>query len=500
MLLAYAMVLTMDAQMPGSLDSSFGVNGTVLHPMAARLYYPGIASSAVQKDGKILALVGGYADFMAGRPDAYTIYRYEQDGSYDPGFNGTGSHTVPLSNPKLVLQADGKMILAGQEGEEIMLMRFLPNGRIDSNYGNFGMIHTGLFTPLSSALLQTDGKILICGNAYSGSKLFVLRLNADGSRDFAFGDKGLAFVSMNAAYQQAISMALQDDGKILLAGYINKNNLYYTALARLDTKGQPDSSFNHNGQQTISLPGFFVNSVLVQGDQKILLGGTYYFNNYANTGLGLARLKSDGSPDSSFGSKGVKTTNFGTSNDVFIDMLWQWDGRILVSGRSTTKFAMARFMPNGSFDVSFNANGKQTTSFGATYSSSASKIILRGNKILLFGLTIIDDTTHAFSMARYHLGFNSGIAGLSKDRQLKLYPNPSTDACNLVYALPQEETVHISLLDMAGRTVRTFIHAEARNEGQQQESIQLGEDIPPGCYILQVSTARETMQIRLMKQ
>ncbi len=499
LIVALFMGMTLTAQVPGSIDSSFGVNGKVLHPASSKLFYAGMGSKAVQKDGKILALVVGYTDASAEHP-ASKLYRYEQDGSYDASFNGSGSNIVSLSSPRLILQTDGKIIVAGQEGEEIMLMRFLANGQIDSNYGSFGMMHTGVFTAMSSVLMQKDGKLLICGNAYGGSKLFILRLNADGSRDFTFGDKGLAFITLNVPYQQAATMAVQDNGKILLAGYVNKNNLYYATVARLNSKGLTDSSFNHTGQLTISLIGFFPNNLIIQGDQKILLGGTYYFNNYANTGLGMARLKMDGSLDSSFGSKGVKSTNFGSSADLFSDMVWQWDGRILVSGRSQTRFAMARFMPNGSFDASFNGNGKQTTSFGAGYSSSASKIMLQGNKILLFGMTTIDDTTHAFSMARYHLGYNSGIADVSKKQQLHLYPNPATDACILAYTLRQAGNINITLVDMTGRTIRTFVQSESRSEGRQQESIWLGEDIPAGCYILQVQNAGEILQVRLLKQ
>jgi uncharacterized delta-60 repeat protein len=497
--LVLAFTLHLEAQVAGSLDSGFGVNGKVFNLSASKVFYAGISSKAIQQDGKILVLINGYADNQGKQSAGYRLCRYSQDGTYDPDFNDSGSVAIRFLTSRLVLQPDNKIIVAGRDGEEIMLMRLLPNGHIDSSYGDFGIIHTGLFTAMSSTLLQPDGKLLICGTAFADAKLFVVRFNSDGSRDFGFGDQGLKLVAFGDFYHQALAMAVQYDGRILLTGYIIKDNLYNTVITRFDAKGQPDSSFNRIGRQVIPLQAFFVSNIIVQGDHNILLGGTYFFNNYSSTGLALARIRENGHADSSFGNKGIKTTSYGSSSDELFDMLLQWDGRILVAGRSSDKFAMARLMPNGNYDVSFNGNGRQVTSFG-TGSSGADKIFLKGNKIYLFGLTNINNTTYAFSMARYHLDFNSGIDELSKKHQLHVFPNPATDLCTLAYTLSQPGVVHVSLTDVAGRMVREFVQDESRSSGEQQELIQLGDDIPAGCYILTLSTGKDLMQVRLLKQ
>ena len=114
-----------------------------------------------------------------------------------------------------------------------------PNGSIDSSYGFNGYSHVMPFNDAYAAL-QPDGKIVIAGSGF-----LIARINANGLPDSTFGNNGMQTGDFNAnSYASAV--AIQGDGKIVVAGTDINDDTYF-AVARYNTDGSPDNTFNGNG-------------------------------------------------------------------------------------------------------------------------------------------------------------------------------------------------------------------------------------------------------------
>ncbi len=164
-------------------------------------------------------------------------------------------------------------------------------------------------------------------------------------------------------------MFVQPDGKIVLAGTVQSGGNNNFAIARFDANGIPDTTLNGVGRTTVDFAGqndagF---SVVVQADGKILVGGAA--SSGTNDDFGIVRLNVDGSLDSSFGTAGKLTRNFGTGNDHVRGLGLQSNGSIIAGGfafnGSTNDFAVERYTPSGTVDSSFDSDGRLTRSMSS---------------------------------------------------------------------------------------------------------------------------------------
>ena len=267
----------------GSLDTSFGGEGklTTDFGTALRPSNDVVSSIGLQTDGKIL--VAGYSEewFRDGAQD-FALVRYNSNGSLDMSFSGDGMLTTDLGLSQewadgMTLQADGKILLAGTSysssgNYNFALVRYNSDGSLDTSFCGDGKLITdiGSIWDVSSSIeLQADGKILVAGYTYNSSGNYdfaLVRYNNDGSLDTSFGGAGLVITAIGPASAFAVSMTLQGDGKILLAGqsYNSSGNLDFT-LVRYNTDGSLDTSFG-----AISAPnGAPTGAVLITGTAKL---------------------------------------------------------------------------------------------------------------------------------------------------------------------------------------------------------------------------------------
>ncbi|TAN65962.1 MAG: hypothetical protein EPN17_15030 [Methylobacter sp.] len=214
----------------GSLDTSFDRDGKVTTDMKGYGH-----SVSVQADGKILLCGYSYngVDFA--------LVRYNSDGSLDTGFDGDGKVTTDLGGTdygsSVAVQADGKILLGGYSynnvNGDIALVRYNSDGSLDTSFGGDGKVTTDLGGEANSVVVQADGKILLAGS-YG-----VVRYNTDGSLDNSFdGDGKVTGLGYSVA-----SVAVQVDGKILLGGTRYSDGKYDFALARYNSDGSLDTSF-----------------------------------------------------------------------------------------------------------------------------------------------------------------------------------------------------------------------------------------------------------------
>lgn len=286
----------------GSLDVNF-IPGTAINDQAH--------SIAILNNGKII--VGGS---FANSSSSYGLFQLNTDGSFDSGFISTG--TIGTVNA-IAVQSDGKILVGGDlyYYDGIVhngIARLNSNGSIDTTF-NPG---TGTNYRVRTLKLQGDGKILMGGDftSYNGSIYHhIVRLNSNGSIDASFNlGAGTNF--------DIYSIALQSSGKILIGGtFTYYNNFYKNYLARLNSDGSFDTSFNYTGPG----PSSDVWSIAVQSDNKILIGGHFTGYNYIARGY-VARLNSDGSLDGSFDPTGMGA-DYG-----LICIAFQNDGKILIGG------------------------------------------------------------------------------------------------------------------------------------------------------------------------
>jgi len=430
-LLALSLVLTpqfMSAQTPGTLDTSFGAGGTVTTDLGGT----GSAARAVavQPDGKIVAAgvvaVNGVA--------AFGLARYNPDGTLDPSFGTGGTVTTAFDFVgsigrifSVVLQPDGKIVVAGSslvnQFANFALARFNANGTLDASFGTGGIVTTGfgVSAEVFSVAVQADGKIVAAGYAnLDGAADFALvRYNSNGTLDASFGTGGkvtTAFLSQGSSQAQALSVAVQPDGRIIAVGNAFVGGAFDFALARYNINGTLDASFGTGGQVMTDFAGFNdqAGSVVVQPDGKIVVAGQA--GPYINTGLdfALARYNSNGTLDTSFGTSGKVTTDFAGSSDMPSEqsaVVLQGDGKIVMVGQTLVggfnDFALARYNINGTLDTSFGTSGRVTTDFaGANDVPFSVALQPDGNIVVVGGATI--NGRADFALARYVGGAAGG--------------------------------------------------------------------------------------------
>jgi uncharacterized delta-60 repeat protein len=309
-------VLSAEATLAVFNDSTDALVDPTFKPIVGDGVHGYVLATAIQTDGKIL--IAGEFETVNGqsRPN---LARLLPNGTLDVGFNPN----LTLSHPRaLAVQPDAK-ILAGGATSDIrgggkLLVRLHPNGGLDTAF-EFAPGLTNRMS-LAAMALQLDGRILVslvtcCGPDGNGSNV-VMRLLPNGRRDVSFQP----FATHQLDDDTVTSIALQADGRILIAGYLLAYDVPISRhLARLDSNGVPDSAFRPQIDSA-------VHTVVVQPDGRILLGGWFTEVN-GQPCSGIARLNPDGTLDSTF-----KTIIWPDQRLDVTALVWQKDSSILVGG------------------------------------------------------------------------------------------------------------------------------------------------------------------------
>ena len=248
-----------------------------------------------------------------------------------------------------------------------------PDGSLDTTFVQTG---TGLSSTVNSVAIQGDGKIIVGGGftTYNGvSRPRLARLNTDGTLDITFVQTGTGFDST------VNSVAIQEDSKIIVGGaFVTYNGVSRPYVARLNTDGTLDTTFVQTGT---GLSGT-VTSIAIQGDGKIIVGG--YFETYNGVSRPyLARLNTDGTLDTTF----VQT---GTGFDSTVKSIAiQEDGKIIVGGYFATyngvsRPRLARINTNGTLDTSFVQTGTGLNDYVSSVAIQGDGKIIVGGKFVTY--------------------------------------------------------------------------------------------------------------------
>src|SRR6266536_426685 len=348
-------------------------------------------------------------------------------GDLDPSFGSSGKVTTDFGGSDaasaVAIQTDGRIVAAGRSGSgDFALARYNVDGSLDPTFGSSGMVMTdfGGSDAASAVAIQPDGRIVTAGRSGSGD-FALARYNADGSLDPSFGSGGKVTTDFGG-FDLALGVALQSDAKIVAAG--QGGSSFDFALARYNADGSLDTSFGSGGIVTTDF-GFgsgFGGALAIQSDGKIVAAGR------AGSDFVVARYNGDCSPDASFGSGGIVTTDFGgLLFDAAFAVALQSNGKIVVAGSAlgtSADFALARYTTDGNLDASFGSGGKVTTDFGGF--DVASGVALQADgKIIAAGQ---GGSGSDFALARYQ-GDTSAIA-VSVDIKPGEVPNPINPGSN----------------------------------------------------------------------
>lgn len=403
---------------PGELDLGFGDGGVAT---VAFNTSDGAESVVIQRDGKIV--VAGTSATPVGGDIVFALMRCHADGSLDTGFNGTGRVTTAVGTGgsyghSAAIQDDGRIIVvgsinrAGGEGD-FALARYNPNGDLDTSFNATGIVVTAIGSGNDSAsavALQSNGKVVVAGVSESGANFdFALaRYNSDGSLDITFNGTGVVTAAIGSGRDVASSLAIQADGKIVVAGTSAAAGTYANdfALARFHPDGTADTTFNGTGKIVTDVAGGAdgCESVVLQSDGKIVAAG-YAFNPFepGNDQFALVRYHPDGTRDTSFGDDGKVITSIGSGLDRAWSAAIQLDGKIVVAGNSApNRIALVRYDTNGRLDTTFNGSGMVTGTMGSGYSAAADVALQRDGKVVLAGHHGLSNGEAVFAVMRYN--------------------------------------------------------------------------------------------------
>ncbi len=249
-------------------------------------------------------------------------------------------------------------------------------GDLDPSFGTNGKVITNVSgcsncpesaSSANAAAIQTDGKIVAAGfSSTFGPGIALARYNLDGSLDTTFGSSGIVNIVLVPG-GSANAVAIDTEGKIVVAGVstVRDSGSQDFTLIKLNSDGSLDTSFGSGGIVTTNFGdrnSDSANAIAIQSDGKIVAAGSSFFNGLSD--FALARYNTDGSLDTSFGTGGKVLTDFNNgSNDVVNAVAIQIDGRIVLAGFSNAIDPSG--FPAGDFALArYNTDGILDTSFG----------------------------------------------------------------------------------------------------------------------------------------
>ena len=364
----------------GDLDPTFGTGGMVTTDID---HSTDIANAvATQADGKLVVVGQTYKNNDYSNED-FVVTRYNTDGTLDTTFGRGGKvrtdfpglAAVPSS---VVIQPDGKIVVAGGAFPlftflgNFELVRYNPNGSLDTSFGSGGIVTT-TFPEGSYAFdvaLQPDGKIIAAGTVFvdfipgepSNTDFALARYNPDGTPDATFGNGGQVSTDFVGLEDDAFSVLIQPDGKIVAVGSADSPATYYDfAAVRYLSNGTIDTTFGVAGKVSTDFGDQNFDrarSAALQPDGRIVAAGFAISQNGGVQNFAVARYTSNGVLDTTFSRDGKTQIDFGNCCQSATKVLLQSDGKIITVGYANTEdsdsdFLLARLSPRGSLDPTF---------------------------------------------------------------------------------------------------------------------------------------------------
>lgn len=384
-------------------------------------------------------------------------------GLLDTTFNSPNGYDLfndlaPNSAESVAVQQDGKIVVS----LGATIARLNPDGTPDTTFATNGRFTLGALGTASALAIQPDGKIVVAGDNSGDFEVF--RLDANGTLDPNFANNGAGRFSFSSGNDYAYAVALESDGKIVVAGSANNSNLGGTiALLRLDDDGLLDPLFGTGGFITNSSSGTSgrANALAVGPDNKILVAGVNVFPNYCS----LLRFDDNGTLDTSFGSSGEILETPGSLGDGNTGVALRPDGRILTSASLYNGGEIFAYDADGTPDTSFGdyVNGMRTGTVITSYRLNGLTLQADG-KIIVYGPT----TGHygAFAVSRYTtVGDLDTAFGTSQGNTILSFPNNANIGTALAAAIQKDGKITVAGGEQPAGSFMTPVVARLTGDG-----------------------------------
>lgn len=496
-----------------NIDPNFGQNGVAAIDFGS--VYETCSTSVMQPDGKII--LGGIFRESGGE-FKISLARLQTNGQPDPTFGNNGKKTLSFDDTKghnlrqILLQPDQKILIVFllnvDNEEKRMMARLLPNGNLDTQFGNQGYYVSPWprGEAWSGCQVESDGKILAFGTnselfdgLYYG-RIISFRLFPTGKIDTTYN-----------GYNYKVHRLLNGTGAVREGSFwfantsSNRRVLYCTSqnpvtsvitrhILKLKENGTRDSTFGTNGLFTYSFPGVNTSTIGIHIAQnaRILLPGIHRIANNDLQAPAIYAIKANGGIDSSFGTNGIARFVYnpwpGTNTFIGVDLKTDAQNRIYLghygfSDFSTFRvFAVTRFLPDGQMDATYGSNGNLSTSFPG----NPQKIYLDplDGLPILTGYASFSSFTNNDDMVA--LKVKSTL--VSNQEILKnegsVYPNPANRGDRI--RVKAAGSIEISVIDMMGRILSGSwldIQREARGISFSTS------ELPAGMYYIRIIDA-----------
>lgn len=394
----------------GSLDPTFGSGGLVFTDLLGDTD----SGNALHFQQGQLLVAGSAFNADMGREEAF-LARYDASGSLDTSF-GTGGIALINAGVNSVVfwdfavQGDNKIVAVGHVSNsgatetfrDFVVARFNSDGSLDTSFGGDGVINTdlaGRSDQANSVVIQSDGKIVVAGRSNLGgdSDFAIARYNDDGSLDTGFGADGVVLTNFGTADDQAQDVAQDSNGRLVVTGFSASN----ATVARYLADGSLDSGFGFAGM--VSLFNCYTTTVEIDPSGAILVGGNLKQNTTRD--MFVARLTASGALDTAFGGgDGVASVDFGGTYEAVTELLRQADGTIVGAGFTNPDggftnfdFGVFRLTASGDLDASFNDDGKVLTDLVNGIDFPSGLVVQPDGKIVVAGSSGSGDV----ALARY---------------------------------------------------------------------------------------------------
>lgn len=465
------------AQTIVSPDSTFAENGRVAVEV-------GISSSGesgmgrralkMLPDGKMLiATTAKINEFNANRN--YWISRLLNTGEVDNSF-GTDGKTIIFSGndgvgnslENIDVAPDGGVLLCGQRIdpftliEEAVIIRLDEDGNQDNNFGENGEVvlrlsPIGSVTSAMDIKVQPDGKIVVLmevrHSATSpvglGREFCVARLQANGQLDTEFGTEGVQFYVDASLSDFPSRLAIQPDGKIIMAGIASLSGVSRFRVIRLNSNGEPDVDFGTNGSVIVDRNGQNtpnLTDMILRQDGKIVLTGNLS-QGAGSSLLTLVQLQPNGTVDDTFSQDGILDV---PAQDIGQKILEENNGDIYIIGRAFDQAAISKVNAEGALISSFGSNGTANVGNANPSSSDLTATFDANGKLFIAGKWVNGDNDF-YSLVQLKFtetGLPTSIQLLQED--ILFYPNPADQFIR--FNTPHEIT-DIELFDIQGRLI-----------------------------------------------
>ncbi len=509
----------------GILDSSYGDKGKAVIQIPFENYTDMTGIAILKDDRLLLSGSGYHNELnpiydgyiLRLKTNGSLDSSFGKNGFAKLNVNGYGEYG------DLTVQNDGKIIVLGADGNSGFISRLSENGTVDETFGDKGYVHTNNSYGFFSCKIQRDGKIVVAGYddkfGFTNRRFCLQRYLPDGTIDKSFGDGGTVITPYgDDAWIHEIGLQL--DGKIVAGGEVTYYSPYNTffAAARYNADGSPDATFGTEGKTTSTFGDSLciAMSLAVQQDDKIILGGYRQLNRLSN--FAMIRLTSDGVPDSSFGGYGKAFTDFDSATSIN-SVLLQTTGKIIAAGpkglithngctvsrynndigkRQMIAIKVKRWLQHRGITWVADKGVRYYTvqksrDGGATYQPVVRLYNNHQSLLTYEDAVATENTTYRVAVVAKDgsRSFSNAVA-IGNEEAVKVFPNPVHNTLQL-QGLPANTKTNITITDFNG-TVRTSATASGGSVSINTAALK------PGNYLLTVQSKHTTTTQAFVKE